>query len=663
MKPIRIVTVLVLVLSLTMCAAQTTHARVMLTTAINQFQFDVLPTATFTVDDWLSNPNLWSLTIMSDKTITFMRLDVSISTPAFGEIASARVKVIANNGYEQDLPAGVPFYLNNTMVQDGKKQVEPGADWSDDFVDEVLKIGYLPEGWYTLKFAVYDGRYADGAIFSGDEDLPVEEYEIEIKNPLPPELMTPADTANDATMIPRFTWLRPEVSNLSQLNGLMVDVNYTITIWRMFEILGNDVRDLNEEEAIEKDYIWRVDGLRSESVDFDPGGLRFVDQLEIGRKYCWQVQAFDGLGRPISQQNEGKSDVWDFTVQFEAPSLNPPDFGSLSVSWSPANASGAMVLYRIRIAEYADFINAFVQEGIMGTSFTYPDDAPALVHGSTYYLELQTTNQEFLPIGEPDIMSFTLPPLEVEAQSPPEGSVLPAMTPVFTWTGNSTYYTLQVWDEASDWSYMSPGIMDTRWVYDGEPLARGASYSWFVTPSDRFGDDIGLSSETLSFILPGETQNTLASPVNETIETVFPTFIWDAAPDAPGNAEYSLTLSDVDGNILHSASVEGSSYEYPGDAEGLQYGAKYWWSVTSDNAGAEESAQAWFATPFVFPEGEVISIEDVGRAIMVVMSDYPEFADFDGKILRDILDETGPITPNQLMDILKSFKIVSVTTE
>ncbi len=79
--------------------------------------------------------------------------------------------------------------------------------------------------------------------------------------------------------------------------------------------------------------------------------------------------------------------------------------------------------------------------------------------------------------------------------------------------------------------------------------------------------------------------------------------------------------------------------------------------------GAEESSQAWFTTPFVFPEGEVISIEDIGRAIMVVMSDYPEFAEFEGKVLQQIQDETGPITPNQLMDVLKSFKIVSVETE
>lgn len=662
MKPLRVITVLVLVLSLTLGVAQTTHARVMLTTAINQFQFDVLPTATFTVDDWLSNPNLWTLTILSDKTITYMRIDVSISTPAYGQVAEARVTVIGNNGFEQELLGGVPFYLNNTMVQDGKAQVV-GGEWSDEFVDEVLKTGYLPEGWYTLRFAVIDGRYADGTSFSGDQDLPIEEYEIEIRNPLPPELMTPADGTNDVTRIPRFTWLRPEVSNLSQINGVMVDVNYTVTLWRMFEIQQNDVRDLNEEEAIDKDYIWRVEGLRTEAVDFDPGSLRFVDELEVGRKYCWQVQAFDGLGRPISPKNEGKSDVWEFTVQFEAPELNPPDFGSLSVTWSPAMAGGAMVLYRIRIADNPEFISAYVQEGIMGTSFTYPGEAPALVHGTTYYLELQTTNQEFLPIGDPDMITFTLPPLEANVQSPADGTAIPGTTPVFTWSGNSTYYTVRVWSDISDWSYRSPAVRGTRWVYTGEPLARGGSYRWFVTPADQYGERIGTASRTAGFTVPGENQNTIISPVNEMIDTVFPVFTWDAAPDAPANTRYSLTLTDVDGNIIHTADVTGTSYAYPQDAEGLLYGAKYWWSVTSDMAGAEESSQAWFATPFVFPEGDVLSLEDMQRAIMIVLSDYPEYSRFEGKVLRQIMDETGPLTPNQLMEILDSFKIVSVETE
>ena len=663
MKPIRIIAVLVLLLSLTVCGVQTAYSRIMLTTAINQFQFNVMPTATFTVDDWLSNPNLWSLTIQSDKNVQFMYVRLTIEAPGFGEpVASGEVKVVGADGYVQELLAGVPFYLNNTMVQEGKSQVRNG-DWSEEFVDEILKTGYLPEGWYTLRFEVISGRYSDGTAFSGNDDFPMEEYEIEIRNPLPPEQMTPPDAASDVTKIPRFTWLRPEVSDLSQINGTMIDVNYTVTIWRMFEIQGDDVRELNEEEAIEKDYIWRVGGLRTEAVDFDPGALRFVDELEIGRKYCWQVQAFDGLGRPISPKNEGKSDVWEFTVQFEAPELNAPDFGSLSVTWSPAEAGGSMVLYRIKIADNADFVSAYVQEGIMGTSFTYPTDAPALVHGITYYMELQTTNQEFLPIGDPDVMTFVLPPLEARAQSPIDGATLPGMAPVFTWSGGSKYYTLQLWDEASDWSYTSPAIMGTRWKYNGDPLMRGGTYNWYVAPSDRFGDEIGTPSRTRMFVLPGMNQNTLASPVNETVDTVFPVFTWDAALDAPGDTQYTFTLSDTEGVIIHSATVSGTTYEYPGDAEGLKYGAKYWWSVTSDVAGAEESAQAWFATPFVFPDGDVISLEDIERAVKVVMGDYPEFEEFEGKVLLEILDESGPITPNQLMNILKSFKIVSVETE
>ena len=70
MKLIKIFFVLVLSLTLILGFSAITQARVMLTASVNNFSFSILPTATFTMDDWLSNPNLWILTIQSDKIVS-----------------------------------------------------------------------------------------------------------------------------------------------------------------------------------------------------------------------------------------------------------------------------------------------------------------------------------------------------------------------------------------------------------------------------------------------------------------------------------------------------------------------------------------------------------------------------------------------------------------
>jgi len=129
----------VLVLTLIFCFAATTQARIMMTASVNQFSFSIMPTATFTVDDWLSNPNLWILTIQSDKTVTSMRIRFDIGSNKFPSIATGTITVIGPNGFRNELPAGMSFFLNNTMVQEGKAQVS-GGDWSQAFLDEMTPL-------------------------------------------------------------------------------------------------------------------------------------------------------------------------------------------------------------------------------------------------------------------------------------------------------------------------------------------------------------------------------------------------------------------------------------------------------------------------------------------------------------------------------------------
>lgn len=650
-----------LMLTLIFCFTVTTQARILMTASINEFSFSIMPTATFTVDDWLSNPNLWILTIQSDKNVSSMSIEVSISSNKFPSIAIGTVTVIGSNGFIEELPAGIPFHLNNTMIQEGKAQVSNG-DWSQEFLDEVIRVGYLPEGWYYLSFAVVGGTYSDGSPFPGGGSILEAEEEIEIINPLPPELITPEDGSDDAVSIPRFTWQRPDVSDLTMVSAGGIQIVYNIKVWKMFDENGTSIV---EENAITRIPIWSVEKLPVESVDFDPGTSR--EDLMVGRKYCWQVQAFDGLGRPISTTNEGKSDVRDFTVQFEGPEIGEPILSSLTVNWSPAQSGGALVYYTVRIANNPEYSNAYVQNGIVMTTFSYPDDAPPLERGVIYYLQVQTTDEYLRPIGEPDVITFTLPPISVELASPDDGSVLPSLKPSFTWTGNSTYYIVTLYNEASDWTYSSVSIRDTRWIYDGEPLNRGGSYMWTVTPTNQFGDRTGNVSSTWSFILPAEGQGTLISPINETVSSIFPAFVWDRVV-TQGNEEvnYNFVLMDNNNIVIHTARVTGTQYQYPQDAGMLKYGTRYLWNINAvigETEVATQSASAWFITPFIVPEGQTITMAEVGEALKIVMGDFPEFKEFEGKILQNISDESGPITPARLIEIINTYKILSVSVK
>ncbi|MFC1560932.1 hypothetical protein ACFL4V_00485 [Candidatus Latescibacterota bacterium] len=663
MKLIKIFSFIVLLLIMILGFSVMSQARVMMTAMVDRFNFNVLPTATFTVDDWLSNPNLWTLIIQGDKKIIDLQVEVSISSTQYplpdDPIATGTISVIGpTKSFQKELLAGVPFYLNNTMFQEGKGQVS-GGDWSEDFVRRVMEIGYLPEDWYYLSFIIVKGTYSDGTPFTGD-DLQVIQEEIEIRNPLPPELMTPEENSDDVVSIPRFTWQRPVVTDLTMVNRIGIQIFYTISLWKMFE---DDGSILSEEEAITRIPIWIIENLPTEAVDFDPGSSR--EDLVSGRKYCWQVQAFDGLGRYISQTNEGKSDAWQFTVQFSPPGLNDPQtFFPLVVTWMPAQAGGSQVYYRIRIDEDPEFVNPYEETGIVMTSFTYPDDAPPLQRGTVYYFEVQTTDDSNIALGEPDQISFELPPVEVDLMSPDDGIVSPSLKPAFSWAGNSQYYVVTVYDETGDRTYSSSGIGDTRWIYDGAPLRQGVNYIWNVTPTNQYGDPIGDTSETWGFTLPSQNQASLVSPVNESIDTILPTFVWNEIPPTPsGKVVYNLTIMDSEENIVHQATATEAQYQYPPDAELLRYASRFTWSIVAGIEGTSatwESTSAWFTTPFIVMEGETVTMEDLSNALKVVMSDFPDYAEFENKILVSMSDESGPITPNQLIEIINTYKIIQV---
>lgn len=656
----------------------TVQARVMMSGIINQstgFDFNIIETATFTVDDWLSSRNVWWLTIDNTSvgpsdtlSITSAEINIHIGSTRYPDIigtgaSPAKIylitdKVGSSSRYlrqNNPLRTNEKMVVDNTLVSGGNYV---SGKWSTAFKNEVLRIGFLPGGTYTMEFTLH-GNYSNGQSF--DNEVNAISAKIEIRNPGPPELVAPVNMTEDAVSIPRFTWQAPQISDLSQL-GKTIRIFYTLTVWKMFSENG---ASLTQEEAIRRIPIWKLTDWTTPSVDFDPGTSR--EELISGRKYCWQVQAFDGTGRFISSTNEGKSDIWQLTVRFVPSNINQPIlFKPLAFSWTPAQAGGSTVLYNVSIADNPDFKRGYTSRGQTLTSFSYPPDAPELAPGKPYYIRIQVTDENGLPIGIPTQETVTIPVSEIVLISPENNFSSPVLTPDFRWRGEASNFVVSVFQEGTRWSYTSPKIQDTSWTYDGEELKSGQTYSWRVIPVDANGTPFGTGSEVRRFTIPAEGQITLVSPVNERIDTIFPTFTWNALSNRGEGITYVIAVTTDAGTAVHTANAAGTSYQYPQTATMLSYATKYLWDVRAQQNGAEmgtKSAQASFITPFVLPAGGQVSLDDVSAAIQQLAADFPAISELKNKTVTGIQDKNGPLTPSQFLEVLDTFKINSVTVK
>lgn len=663
MRPSKLSAAGLLLIMLMMMSAMPS-ADVMMTGSITGFGMDIKPAASFTTDDWLNTPNMFTITVMNgpEKTVRLAEIFMEVTHSGYGSVLSGTITITdadrPQRGFLPDLPPGRAYTINNTMLKEDTPQMS-GGDWSQGFKDEVIRVGGLPEGRYTMSFSL-TGHYAsaEDPIESGNEIF----HFFEIKNPTPPELMTPNDMSDDVVSVPRFVWQRPQVSNLSNINNRVIMVFYNLKVWRMF---GNDGSVISEEDAIQRVPIWEVNGLTSESIGFDPGTA--WEELIPGRKYCWQVQAIDGGGRPISPKNDGKSDVWQFTCKFRPPVLNEPfRFYPFNFSWTAAQAGGGVVNYRVRIADNPDFAGGLERRNIVMTQFSYPNDAPPLRLGVMYNLELQATDDSGIPIGEPVAATFTIPVSPVVLRAPADGSKPSTKSPRFEWDGNARFYVVMIYDEESDWTSVSGAVEGKSWEYDGEELQSGKTYAWNVAPANEMGDTVGASSDTWYFSLPGANQVVLTSPLNVQVDTIFPMFTWQAleSPTGQGAVEYSITIEDRNGNAVQTARTTVPNYQYPQDAPMLRYGARYEWFITAfqeNVAIGVPSERGSFTTPLSGEADMVSTMEELGDIVKVVLGEYPEFDPFKEKVLVSVSDENGPMTPSAFLELFDTYKIVRVT--
>ena len=640
-------------------------ARVTMFAHVNDMSFNILPASYLTVDDWLSNPNMWTVVVQNTaeggKNVESLNVRFTVTSPVWGDVIAGKINIVGPQGFKDVLePGDPPFTVTNTMINNASREVSTEG-FSDAFVDEVIRIGYMPEGLYTMTFEA-NGYY--GSASDPIEIDPIAET-IEVRNPLPPDLLTPEDGSDHVPLIPQFSWLAPDVSDLGMMGG-PIQIDYTIKVWKLFDSTGNRI---SEETAIERIPVWQREGIRTTSVDFNPSGA--IEELFSGGSYCWQVQGFDGTGRPVSPKNDGKSDVWEFTVQYQPPSIiEPVQFYPLRFSWTPAYAGGDMVQYTISIADNAEYTGAYSERGHVQLSYSYPGDAPQIKPDTVYYLRIQPTDDQGIPLGSPAETTFQLPSNDITLSSPDDGSHIANTAPHFYWQGYGTHSIVTVFEPEGAWQTISPAIEGMTWRYDAEPLERGKRYGWHVTPTDQYGEAVGDPSDAWYFTTPSNNQVTLVNPVNVTLDTVFPEFRWERfVPTSGDNVHYILDIRDAAGVEFYTVDTQTEYYIYPKEAPAFEYAASYSWTVTAmvgDETVGQPSEEAWFITPFVESRGGQLSITELDAAIKTVLMDYPQYRQVSQKVLTGIyrIDEAGnreAVSPGTLMELLGKYIIVDVT--
>ena len=265
-----------------------------------RFEFEVLRTASFTLDDWQNYPNLWCVTITPDPITE--RIEHAF---IHFEIRSERFPDIAVGNTDKFPVDGVTVKCNTDFMD------VYGTEMSEEFKNEVKRLLKLPDDTYYLTFELWDDDLGTmvGKHFES----------IEVTNPNSPILVSPSD-GGTTSLFPTFQWQLPEIRGVVAGEDPL-QIAYTLRVYRMFDDQG---APLSEEDAVLFDPIFEAEAINGNSVVFDPGYA--VEELFPGRKYAWKLWATDEIGRDVGDE-EGTETFW-FMPQFASAQLLSPIGGS-----------------------------------------------------------------------------------------------------------------------------------------------------------------------------------------------------------------------------------------------------------------------------------------------------------------------------------------------
>jgi hypothetical protein len=345
-----------------------------------------------------------------------------------------------------------------------------------------------------------------------------------------------------------------------------------------------------------------------------------VDGFDAERTYYWRVRATNEFGD--SEWSQVRSFITQSGVPV-APVLVTPENGSTDVSTSVTAtwqvASGADS-YRIQVSKVEDFSSTVINIGnITDTSY----QLTGLENSTPYYWRVNASNESGTSLWS-TVWSFTtiiaIPDVPILA-SPADGATSVSTKPLLDWNQSSRAddYRLQV---ASDTAFndlvLDVADIDSTSYRVVDELTAFTTYYWRVHASN-FGGESDWSEE-YSFTT-GEafpTAPILVSPSNGGTDVTNALMLWNAVPNA---THYRLQISRSDNfvtTVLDNASISNTFYE----ATNLEKFTQYYWRVRAiSEVGAGEWSAIWS-----FTTGDIVSVERLDNAIPTEFSlgqNYP----------------------------------------
>ena len=186
--------------------------------------------------------------------------------------------VIEGRSRRINLPPGVKMITYND-IKSGSVKFKQGR-WREAFT----RTGNAPSGNYTICIHVNDESGREKGSDCIDQT---------VMKASAPVLISPAEGETIKTEQAVFTWMSP----MPPQKG----VNYTLKI---YELLGNQSA---ETAAKRNSVFFEKSDIRTTTFVYPVSARKF----DVRKSYVWNVQAFDGQGNPISDNN-GKSEPFSF---------------------------------------------------------------------------------------------------------------------------------------------------------------------------------------------------------------------------------------------------------------------------------------------------------------------------------------------------------------